>query len=70
MISFKKYRDYLYFLSLLYSIFFFYLGISIVLSDNNDEILINADEIEVSDDGEKITASGNVNISTDNILSS
>jgi len=70
MISFKKYRDYLYFLLLLYSIFFFYLGISIVLSDNNDEILINADEIEVSDDGEKITASGNVNISTDNILSS
>ena len=70
MIPFKKYRFYLYLLSLLYSIFFFYLSVAIVLSDDNDEILINADKIEVNDDGEKITASGNVNISTDKILSS
>ena len=70
MIPFKSYRFYLNFLSLLYSIFFFYLGVAIVLSDNNDEILINADKIEVNDDGEKITASGNVNIITDTISSS
>ena len=70
MIPFKNYRFCLYFLSLLYSIFFFYLGVAIVLSDDNNEILINADKIEVNNDGERITASGNVNISTDKMLSS
>ena len=40
---FIKYRFYFNFLSLVYFIFLFYLGISIVLSDNNDEILIGID---------------------------
>ena len=70
MIPFKKYKLYLYFLSLLYSIFFFYLNVAIALSDENNEIIINADKIEVNEKEEKITASGNVNISTDEILSS
>ena len=70
MIPFKKYKFILYFLSLLYSIFFFYLNVAIAVSDENNEIIINADKIEVNEKEEKITASGNVNISTDEILSS
>ena len=69
MIPFKKYKLYLYFLSLHYSIFFFYLNVAIALSDENNEIIINADKIEVNNDDERVTASGNVNIITDNILS-
>tara|TARA_Y100000389_G_scaffold192693_1_gene220468 strand:+ start:2191 stop:4275 length:2085 start_codon:yes stop_codon:yes gene_type:complete len=70
MIPFKKNKLYLYFLSLLYFVFFLCLCTSIVLSNDNNEILINADKIEVNNDDERVTASGNVNIITDNILSS
>ncbi len=69
MIPLVKYKSYFYFLSLLYPVAFFYISISIVLAEDNNEILISADKIEVNNNENKITATGNVNISSDKILS-
>ena len=53
MIPLVKYKSYFYFLSLLYPVAFFYISISIVLAEDNNEILISADKIEVSLDQDR-----------------
>mgnify|MGYP000020492191 FL=1 len=67
MIPINQYKLYFYITFTLYCIVF---TSSVVLSEINEEIIINADKIEIYDDGNKINAEGNIKIQSSEFLSS
>ena len=70
MTPIKKYRIYLCLAPIIYFLLLVFFSTSIVLSDSSDEITINADKVEVFDNGNEITASGNITIESENFQSS
>ena len=70
MIPINSYKIYFYLTFLLYSILLIFFSTVIVQSEDSDVIIINADKIEIRDDGEVITANGNIRVKSPDFLSS
>ncbi len=70
MIPINSAKIYFFLTFLLYSILLIFFSNVIVLSQNNDEITINADKIETKDDGDVIEADGNIRVKSSDFLSS
>ena len=55
---------------LMYYLIFDFLNASVAFSENESEIIIKANEIEVNDNGNKISAKGDIFIESEDFLSS
>ena len=65
----NKYKIYLNIAFIFYFFALFFLSLSIAQSEDSNNIDVNADEIEILDDGNKINARGNIVIKTEEFLS-
>ena len=70
MISINSFKIYFYLTFLLYLISLIFFSTVIAVSEDSDEITINADKIEIEDDGESITAYGNIRVESPDFVSS
>jgi len=70
MTHINQYKFYFYFVSLAYSIIIIIFSISLAFTENKSEIIINADQIKVIDNENKIKANGNILIESEDFLSS
>ena len=70
MTPFKKYKIHFYLTLTIYCLFLFYVNASIAQSDEKNEILINADKLEIFNNGEKIVAKGNTTAETETFSAS
>ena len=64
----NRYRLYLRLTFIIYCIVFHLLALTIAQSDNSNDIEITADKIEVLNDGNKIKATGNILIQTEELF--
>ena len=70
MTHINQYKHYFYNILILYFIIILFFNIKFAFSKNESEIIISADEVEISDNGNIISANGNILIESKKLLSS